>query len=183
MYKNCIDYLDKWTGHFNQLKVFRWMVLDKTPQWDDVSGCLEYLNEKGVTVNESSLFDQVSNLVSFLEANGEDDNFINLHAIHKWTKYFQTIVPSAYTELLKIAQFFFAIPSHNANVERLFSFMNNFWSDERNRLLPESVQSLIMVKFNYQLDCVQFYEMIENDKRFLDIVRSSDKYRKEKECC
>lgn len=107
VYKNCIDYLDKWTGHFNQLKVFRWMVLDKTPQWDDVSGCLEYLNEKGVTVNESSLFDQVSNLVSFLEVNGEDDNFINLHAIHKWTRYFQTIVPSAYTELLKIAQFFF----------------------------------------------------------------------------
>lgn len=178
VYKNCLVYLDKWTGHYDELKVFQWMTLDKLPKWDDVAGCLEYLDEKGVKVNESLLFDQVSNLSSFLESNGDGEDFRKLHAVHKWTKYFQSVVPSACSELLKIAQYFFAIPSQNANVERLFSFMNNFWSDDRNRLLPKSVESLIMVKFNYRLDCVQFYEMIENDKQLLDIVRSSDKYKK-----
>lgn len=178
VYKNCLDYLDKWTRHFDELKVFRWMLLDHAPKWDNVEECLEYLHKKGIIIDESALFDQISNLSSFHEINSKEDKFKQLHVVHKWTTYFQNVVPSACTELLKIAQFFFAIPSHNAVVERLFSFMNNFWSDERNRLLPESVQALIMVKFNYQVDCVQFYEMIQSDSLLLDCVRSGDKYKK-----
>lgn len=178
VYKNCMDYLDKWTNHFNELKVFRWMVLDKLPQWDDVVGSLEFLDEKGVKVNESLLFDQLSNLSAFLKSKSDDEAFQKLHSAHKWTGYFQSVVRSASSELRKIAEYFFAIPSQNANVERLFSFMNNFWSDDRNRLLPKSVESLIMVKFNYQMDCVKFYEEIQNDKSLLDTVRSSDKYNK-----
>lgn len=66
VYKECLLYLDKWTGHFNDLKVFRWMLLKSSPEWDDVSECIEYLIGKGVTINESALFDEISNLKTFM---------------------------------------------------------------------------------------------------------------------
>jgi len=38
-----------------------------------------------------------------------------------------------FTELLKIAEFFFAIPSHSANIERMFSVMQSQWTTEREK--------------------------------------------------
>jgi hypothetical protein len=37
-----------------------------------------------------------------------------------------------FSELLIIAEFFLAIPSHNANTERVFSLMKSQWTKERN---------------------------------------------------
>lgn len=51
-----------------------------------------------------------------------------------------------HSELLKIAQYVFAIPAHNANVERVFSLMEIQWTDERNRLQLDTVESIIIIK-------------------------------------
>lgn len=154
------------------------MLLEKVPKWDDVSQCFEYLRTKGVELDESGLFDETSHLAAFLEGNS-DDAFKLLQTVSKWTTYFETVPQSTSVQLLKIAYYFFAIPSQNANVERLFSFMNNYWSDERNRLLPQSVQSLVMIKVNFKLDCTQFYDMICNNTTLLESVRSGEKYKKQ----
>lgn len=55
-----------------------------------------------------------------------------------------------HSELLKIAQYVFAIPVHNANIERVFSVMEIQWADERNRLQLDTVKSIIMCKYNYK---------------------------------
>lgn len=153
------------------------MLLDVVSKWDNVADNLKYLHGKGVNVDESTLFNQVSNLCSFYESNSKEDKFKGSHVVHKWASFLQPVVPNASTELLKIAQVLFAMPSYNATVERFsFSFMNNFWSDDRNRLLPQSVTSLIMVKFNYKMNCIYFYDMIETDSLLLKLlgVRSEE---------
>jgi hypothetical protein len=55
-------------------------------------------------------------------------------------------VSSKTPELLKIAQFFFAIPVNNASVDRLFSLMGMHWTKERNRLHAESVKGIVLVQ-------------------------------------
>ena len=46
-----------------------------------------------------------------------------------------------HSELLKIAQYVFAIPAHNANVERVFSLIEIQWTDERNRLQLDTAKT------------------------------------------
>lgn len=111
----------------------------------------------------------------------EAENLI--HA--KWANYFNACVSEElYSELLKMAQYFFAIPSRNANIQRCFSLIQAEWTKERNKLLTTSVKGLILTKFNFQnLDCCQFYDFIltQNiDKNILVKIGQEDKNKTEK---
>jgi len=79
-------------------------------------------------------------------------------------------------ELLKICTFYFAILAQNANVERIFSLMKAQWTDDRNRLLPDSVKHLLMTQYNFKhFDYTQFYNYAVKDKSLLSKIRSSNK--------
>jgi len=88
-----------------------------------------------------------------------------------------------HSELLKIVLYVFAIPAHNANVERVFSLTEIQWTDERNRLQVDTVESIIMCKYNYKKTCSEFYECVKTHPSLLTSVKSSKKYEwyKEKE--
>jgi len=88
-----------------------------------------------------------------------------------------------HSEFLKIAQYVFAIPAHNANVERVFSLMEIQWNDERNRLQVDTVESIIICKYSYKKTCSEFYEYVKTQPSLLTSVKSSKKYEwyKEKE--
>ncbi len=71
----------------------------------------------------------------------------------------------------------FAIPAHNATVERAFSLMESQWTDKRNRMLVETIKNLVFVKFNIRnKSCLEFYEEVTRNKELLDQVGKSDKY-------
>ncbi|CAM2106241.1 unnamed protein product [Caretta caretta] len=118
MYSRCLEYLKKWLRPLEDFSCFRLITLSEAPNWSDVEPCIKYLINKGVQIDDVKCFDQVSNLKKFTESCNSDEEFSNLLAHQKWTKYFEKSKNTEYhSELLKIAQFFFAIPSHNANVE------------------------------------------------------------------
>ena len=101
-----------------------------------------------------------------------------MKAHEKWTKYFKhcrTI--EFYSELLKIAQFFFCIMAHNANVERIFSMMQTQWCRERDSLLAESVCNILKVMYNSNhISCKQFYDDVKADPSLLKKVKGTAKY-------
>jgi len=45
-------------------------------------------------------------------------------------------------EFLRIVQFFFAVVSHNANVERVFSLMQSQWTKERNKMTVVTMKGI-----------------------------------------
>lgn len=45
-----------------------------------------------------------------------------------------SISEDSFSEILKIPQFFFSLPAHNAILERIFSLIKIQWSEERNNL-------------------------------------------------
>ena len=83
------------------------------------------------------------------------------------------------SEILTIAQFFFAIPAHNVNCERIFSLINSQWSDERNRLLVETIRAIVMVQFNFKdLSCMDFKKYLQRseNQNLLKKIGDNEKY-------
>lgn len=106
-----------------------------------------------------------------------NEDFSSLLSDKKWVKYFEQRSYDTSSELLKICTFHFAIPAQNANVERIFSLMKAQWTDDRYRLLPDSVKHLLMTQYNFKhFDCTQFYDYCIKDKSLLSKIRSSNKY-------
>ena len=179
VYERGILYLQKWTASFQEFKIFEWMLLEDKPSWDNIENCILYLvEEKGLQINDSMLFDQLKNLNIFLDEIKKTNNeFATLSADLKWVKYFEERTEAASSEFLKICFYFFAIPGHNANVERIFSMMKATWTDQRNRLMPESIKKILVVQYNFKnLTCEQFYDYCLRNKGLLKEVRSKAKY-------
>lgn len=138
------------------------MSLQNIPNWDDLEESLIFLKNKNDTVNENKLFDQFCNLKDFVEAKITNDEFKNVLAHEKWCEYFKTLNNiDQHSEFYIIATYFFSIPFHNANVERVFSLIESQWTDERNRLKVETVQ---------------FYKFILENPNILNKIASNSKY-------
>ena len=58
-YKTCYEYLDLWSGHFEELKYMQWALLKKVPQWPDVEKTFEFVITKQLLdiACHSELFD------------------------------------------------------------------------------------------------------------------------------
>ena len=97
------------------------MTLNKIPSWKDVKPCLEYPIGKGVNLDNANCFDQICNLEQFVESYQQDEEFIKQPTHKTWCKYFdQSKNITCHSEILMIVQFFFAVTSNSANVERVF---------------------------------------------------------------
>lgn len=178
MYSNALNYLNTWTEQYDEFKVFTWMNLQEVPDFEDIQICINYLYEKHVIVSDDKCFDQFCNLKQFVTEQKDNEDFKKKLANEKWTIFFKYCSSvEQYSEFLKIAQYFFAIPAHNANVERIFSLIGVQWSDERNRLLIESVRSILLIKYNFNdLDCFDFFKIILEKPEVLKKVKSNEKY-------
>ena len=78
---------------------------------------------------------------------------------------------------LRIAPFFFAVASHNANVERIFSLMQSQWTKERNKLSVDTMKGILTVQYNFrETSCVDFFNFLKSNKELLKNVRSTEKY-------
>ncbi|XP_058016180.1 uncharacterized protein LOC131186525 [Ahaetulla prasina] len=121
LYGNCIDYLEMWMAPLQEFSCFTWMALSDTPSWSDVETCITYLRVKGLEIDSMKCFIQFNNLKQFVEASRDEEEFQHLLSHEKWTKYFLNVkTVECYSELLKIVQFFFAIPSHSLNTEHFY---------------------------------------------------------------
>ena len=126
LYKPCVEYLEKWTALFTEFECFDWMLLLQITKREYLEPCIEYLHQKNVDVDEAKLFDQYQNLCKFVEKQLETNALLyrKMMAHERWTEYFKTCTTiEFFSELLKVAQLYFSITAHNANVERIFSMM------------------------------------------------------------
>ena len=157
---------------------FKWMALNEIPSWKDVEPCLEYLIGKRFDVDDAKCFDQICNLKQFVKSYLQDEEFIKLPTHKKWCKYFdQSENIGCHSEILRIVQFFFAVTSHNANVESVFSLMQSQWTKERNKLSILTVKGILTLQYNFKdMCCSEFFSFLKSDKALLKRIRPSEKY-------
>ena len=133
--------------------------------------------------DETKLFDQTMNLVRFVKKKQDekDIDFFQKNGNDKICDFFHANEGNfeTFSEISKIVNFFFAIPGHNANCERIFSLIKSQWTDERNRLLVATVRDLVIIKFNFKsFTCSQFYKYLlkPENSRLLRKIGDSSKY-------
>ena len=146
----------------------------KELEYENIEKTISYLRTKNIFINDSIIFDQYVNLKNFLKE--QDADFFKRDSSYKMAEFFNhNSNINSCSELLIISQFFFSIPAHNATVERIFSFINVQWSDERNRLSVESIRHIIRVVVNLKnSSCQQFHKYLLQpvNVRLLDKIGS-----------
>lgn len=181
-FSNAYRYLEKWSRSLQHLEAFDWMMLKSVPDWNKVEDTLKHFNDKSIYFPESDVFDQFVCLKNILPGLMEvkDENeakkWDNLSASEKWIMCFKKLDKSQYSHFLTMCQYLFSIPAHNANVERVFSLMTTQWTNERNRLSVDTVESILICLYNYNKTCSEFYEYVKLQPDLLKAVKSSEKY-------
>ncbi|KAL4141558.1 hypothetical protein QTP88_004182 [Uroleucon formosanum] len=75
-----------------------------------------------------------------------------------------------------IVKFILCIPGLNANVERIFSNMNNLWTDEKNKMEIKTVKAMLIVKTFFKETCTEFHDFLIGNQSLLKEIYSSNKY-------
>lgn len=178
-YKIGYDYLRSWMDALNKYDVYSWMKLNSSPTWQQLEESCLALKEKNVGIDDNELFTEWSNLREFVtnELEKNKENWTEISTQHKWVRYLSACeLKCQYTQLLIICQYVFSIPAHNAHVERIFSTMSLQWTKERNRLELSTVEAILQILVNERKSCSEFYSSVLEDKNFLKIAKSSNKY-------
>lgn len=145
-------------------------ITENTP-WTVVENTVLFLQEKNIIINDTKLLDEWMNLKTFSKNLSEQDKLLTANQL--WSNFFKTPNAHMYSELLKIAQYFFCIPAHNANVERVFSLIAQQWTKERNSL------NLIKNKYNFKdFNCIDFYKFLLSKQAILESTGKTEKYQK-----
>ncbi|KMQ89919.1 hypothetical protein RF55_10387 [Lasius niger] len=177
-YITMANYLESWIKPLEELDVFEWMDVSKinSAQWSDLEASLEFLRSRNIIVDEEKLFNEFLCFQKFVKDLPVDESTTNCNKL--WCNFFKEYeADKNCQEMKKIAQFFFCLPAHNANVERVFSLITNQWTKERNKLQPQTISEIIKTIYNFKMTCEEFYQyLLKCDKKVLKDIGSSEKY-------
>lgn len=174
-FATAIKYLDDWLKPLEKFEIFMWMNLNYAPKKQEVEKTIVYLRERGIEIDDC--LDEVMCLEEFFESKMDNAEWKEKNVHDRWIDFFKsTDNVDKKKNLFKICQYLFAIPGHNANVERVFSLIAAQWTKERNCLSIETIESIVQCVFNYNMSCTDFYKYVKNEEGLLKKVKNSDKY-------
>lgn len=150
----------------NKFKYLNTLNLNENPKFDEFLLIIDKFNIKNINVDV--LFEE------FVILKGEFDELNNHNSCEK--KWMAMLNKYQMPNMEKIINFNFSIPHSNAMTERIFSLMFNAWRKERNRLSLQNLEAEIMVRNNFDLNCVEFYKLIINNDEILNQISGKEKY-------
>ena len=65
----------------------------------------------------------------------------------------------------------------NAQVERVFSLMKHYWTDDKSRLDVSTMRAIVVTKFNCEDTCLEMHDRLLQNKTVLKKIHSSEKYQ------
>lgn len=146
-----------------------------------ISQSLNFLKSKGLSVNDSKLFDEFTYIKQAVLIASREDGWNELLAHKKWSKIFnESKSPEVLKEFRKVCGLVFSFFGHNADNERIFSAINETWTDDRNSMLIETVAAVSQLDFNVDISPSQFYIYLLKDENrpLLNAIGSNDKHKK-----
>ena len=118
------------------------------------------------SVSIDELYEEYSAISqNLLQSSEATDDDVSCDA--KWAALFQNVGTDNLPNLLKIVAFIMSIPASNAAVERVFSLMESFWSNTRNRCSIVLIKAELQVKMNFDMDCQAFHKFVKGKKELL----------------
>jgi hypothetical protein len=105
-----------------------------------------------------------------------DESKRTLPVSDRWCQIFDAAGAGSLPNVAKLLSFALSIPVCNAYVGRLFSLMNCYWRDKRNKCSVNLIKSEVQIKMNYQYCCKDFYFFVLRQKDLLEAAKSNTKY-------
>lgn len=185
-YGTILNYLDIWNSALDGAESFTWMLMYKSPSWNDVELSVSYAAGKYgenffQIVNRDILFDEFCLLKNF--ADEKIPIWLNskLSPENIWIKIFTNFRENstALTNMEKLAEFAFCLAGTSTEVERIFSLMNNIWDDDKSRLDVSTLNAILSIQYNSKMSCHEFFNHVKKEVDFLRDVISQEKYNNE----
>ena len=120
------------------------------------------------------LFGEVADLNETLDRL-KDTGFAERSVDEKWTIIFKN---NNFIHLRKLVSILLSIFPSNAYCESVFSIVKNTKTDERNRMKPKLLNSLVSIKCNANFNCTQANDIFLSNPALLNDVKSAKKYKK-----
>lgn len=137
------------------------------PLCEEIQKAAATLQEKcpNVTINGDALFGEVTGLQEFLKGGSlEEWKTSETRLSQRWSTvvnhFKENDIP--HSNLARLASVVMCLPGSNAPVERVFSQMNDLWTEARNRFTVPTIKAVLIVKTNFNLPCQEFMEKLAN---------------------
>lgn len=179
---DAVEYIDLWTGALMELKMYSWALLRQPLDWKNVAASTKHLHA-------FELYDRKENSAQLHEEFGYVKSFCTETKIAQWRnekvsmpKRWVEIVSHLqaqdceYKEMAAIVEYILCLPGSTASVERVFAAMNKTWTDEKSNLYIETLKSILTVKVNLKMTCLEFYDYIKTKPALLRQIKSKEKY-------
>lgn len=182
-YLTAEEYLRQWENPDCQnLETFRWVLLQETPQFSSIQPSLEVvsLNNSKIKIDEDGLFDETTCIKQYVtEKKIEEWQASNISVSCRWTEIFNFCVKNKlnYYNTLLLVEFALCLPGTNAELERVFSIINNIWTAEKSQLKVDTLKSMIITRVNNKLTCLEFYKALLENEMALKSISSQSKYK------
>ena len=173
-HKRSIDYLQLWSDKsFEGLSNF-YFINDEEIKWQKLEACCIEIN-KYLLINKihiDEMFDKYSRIKDFVNTVKEKDFKF------KWINIFSQFedLKIKLPNFTKFIEFVLCLPESSTPVERIFSHMNKIWTDERSTMNFNTIKCLLKIKSNSEHNCSEFFDLVKNDKNFLEKISSNNKY-------
>lgn len=181
-YSELCRYLLKWSRSLDGTEVFSWMSLFVPPDWEkDVKPAVEFIQQRfsPSLIDVDSAFDETFLLRAFVSENLVKWNAEEMPSEMRWTETFKGLNSQhrPINQLSLLVQYGFSIPGTSTEVERLFSVINGVWEPEKGHMQLVTLESILNVKINSDLNCEDYFAAIKDNKKLLSQVQSSEKYK------
>lgn len=180
-----VDYLQKWKHATDGAEKFCWMRLTEKLEWKVVKESAKFASAKlgdlfTATVNIDDLHDELALIESFVDSQIPSWQMGSVSSQDRWLAIFY----HASREHLEIknlqlfVELIFSLPGTSTEAERTFSFLKRIWGDDKGQMCKDTVESVLFAQYNMRdVSCVDFYESIKDNKKLLESVMSSSKYK------
>jgi hypothetical protein len=156
-YDRCLPYIELWDNSFGGAESFVWI-----NNSDIISPEIETSAEKPNETlgNAAKHLDEVVVAMAFWSSNCDTRETNKLSCEEKWIQLFNHFKNQniSVRNLCRVVEYIFCLPGTSAPDERVFSAINNVWSEERGRMAESTVKGLMYCKLNIELGCTEFYE-------------------------
>jgi hypothetical protein len=130
------------------------------------------LNLKSL-INLDELYEEFCTIKPSFSVFINDESKRTLSVSDKCCQIFDTTGAGSIPNIAELLSFALSIPVCNAYVKRLFSLMNCYWRDERNKCSVNLIKSEVQIKMNYQYCCKDFYFFVIRQKDLLEAAKSN----------
>lgn len=179
-YTELLRYLEQWSDR--SVNICREMepFLLTVCCYDEFQSAIYFIERQfpmKIVDNENSMFDSYFVIQKCVKEYDDQWKAESISLIEKWKIVLNKLkaVDVSCARILICLEFVLSLPGANADGERVFSLVGNYWSDCKSRLSVECLESVVKTKVNVNLSCDVFFD-VTNDPNLLAKVKSQDKY-------